>query len=342
MQSVERQNGSFEAQVVSVLFPTGRPRAHVARFHISSSTPYAVDQTLLSDGERFRIDQALSYAGIHLSIDELNRPSVKGVSTVFPRMTRLLDNDVRAGLLMDEGRYSPRMVIAGKSGIYNALVIAGAISLGDALRLINQESRSIDEARNRYAGGMIVAKEVVDLQQVARGHLKEGENNLGSLKLYARLDKKTEEVYIGIYKGNPQYNLEALRQADKETDFLGSTDSDAPIHTPLIEPYLVNLQHLLTETKIRQPKVMVIGGEGKQLADPEEIKEEIIRQAIRPYDEQLLNDGLNRLGISRPLEIGVEPRGGKTKYMVGATAVGIGGVLAILALRKYQSRRRSR
>ncbi|MBI4035647.1 hypothetical protein HY383_01735 [Candidatus Daviesbacteria bacterium] len=219
---MERVKDNFTGRIRRVFFPTSRPKVPSLRFHISSGT-----------------DQ------------------IPG-----DRVTRLIDNDARARLLQYEGKYSPKAVISGQSGIYNVLVFAQVLSLSDAERLIKAESRAVEVA---------------------------------------------------------------------------------PLYTPALERFLGKFQKIVDELDIKkEPKIMLIGGTGTQISTTEEIKKEIVRQAIRPYDEQLLDNALGLLGIQRPLEIGLEPKGGNIKYVIGATVIGIGGVIAILALRRYQSRRRSR
>lgn len=265
MRSAERLKGRV-ANTIRVFFPTSILRREQAiRFHISSSQPILVDQTLLS-GEDM---EQLAKTPLFYSHSE--------GSLVAARLGRFVQNYAKARLLMDAGKYTPRVVVAGKSGLYNALAVE-MISLGQGIKLVTEEARAIEDAR----------------------------------------------------RGNPDRDL--LVQP-----------LDAPLYTPLLERFLGRFQSTVDHLEIsKEPKITIIGSAGNQLVSAEEFKKEIVRQVISPYDEQLLDNKLALLHIPWPLEIGLETTGGKTKYVIGATAIGIGGVIAILALRKYQARKRAK
>ncbi|MBI2315185.1 hypothetical protein HYU93_03990 [Candidatus Daviesbacteria bacterium] len=205
----------------------------------------------------------MAEAEICFSVVELNQRAGAG-ELVAVRVAKLINNDLQTRLLEREGKYSFQVTAAGKSGLYNALVFAKAISLTDALRLIKEESKAIGLAQKAY--------------------------------------------------------------------FSSAVTSEDLLYTPILRDFLNNMQDTTAEVAIKQPNLTVVNGKGNKVSGEAEIRQEIIEQALRPYNELAVNETLRKLKAYRPFEVGLQPRGNKT-YLTGAMAAGT--ILALIACEAY-------
>lgn len=245
-----------------VFFPLAlRPRS--LRFHIPYQSA-GIDQGLLTGKqETSGVNSILAEAEICFSVAELNQRAGAG-ELVAARVAKSVNNDLQARLLEREGRYPFRVVAAGKSGLYNALVFAEVISLTDALHLIKEESRAIGLAQKVYLSSAVTPEDL--------------------------------------------------------------------LYTPILKGFLGNMQEAMAKVEIRQPKLTVVSGKGSKVSGEVEIRQEIIEQALRPYDESAVDEALRELKVYRPFEIGLQPRGNR-RYLIGAMAAGT--ILALIAYEAY-------
>lgn len=330
MTSVEE----IRNKVLDVCLPQRLLKKRPLMFYIQGERAAQIPN-LLPDEERSQLDSALQQTDICSSIQDLNEKLKANPGEIlFRRVAGFVNNDIRARLLQDQG-YSPKVVISGESGIYNALLVAKSISLVDALRLISAESRSIKEAREKYQGGMLIAQTIGEVNQQAGVVFEETVQTLTGYRWDVRIGEDSKKLYIGAYGGSLETNLEDLRQIDKRAHFSPLNDPEAPLHTPLLSPFLGNFQTVLDKLDIQQPDIIVIGGKGSRVATIEEIKEEIIRQTTGSYNAQLIDDALSSLHRPLPFEVGLEPKDHTKKYLIGAFVAGIGavGILALIRLR---------
>lgn len=261
MKGVEQKAGQVARRLGNVFFNQSRQPDSI-RFHITYRR-LGINPSLLSAEDIKTASLALEEAGVYSSVGELNQRATAG-EFLAVRIAGCISNDAQARLLEREGKYLPRMVISGESGIYNSLVFTKAICLPDVFCLIKEEARAVKLARN--------------------------------------------------------------------THFSPRDGLDDPFHKPILERFLGNFQRVLGSIEIKQPELMLIGGRGEQLCTIGQIKQELTRQAITPYDGHLVDKALKH--ASRPFEIGLDLQQNDTKkYLtVGAALVGTAGVVAILAV----------
>lgn len=263
---MERVEAGLKGRFLRVFFPQ-RPKVPNLMFHLHSDSPFQIDQRLLSKEEIRQLNDALRRASICSSVNDLSRKFGRDEieEVVFRRVGRFIDNYVQMQALRGGG-YQPTVVASEDSGIYNALVVAEAISLEDALALVREESRALAIAHGTH---------------------------------------------------------------DKDR----FTNPEIPLHTPLMQPHIAEFNHALAKIIINKARVKVVGGNGNTITTPEEIRQEIIRQTTAQNNEKAVRTTLQRLGISKPYEIGLDRTENDNKYLtIGAAALGTAGALAILAV----------
>lgn len=299
------------------------------RFHIPAGIASSATQGLLPDEE--------SDIGFN---EGFNSKTARQL--LAARVARFKSNDHQARSLQREG-HEPKVVISGKGGTCNMLVFSEAITSPTALAIFQAESALIADAQRFFNGGMFSALISEAIERQARIELIEGEFKLDAgQSFYIRRGNKREEVYVGAHTKALDFNryIMVLKEIVPGAKWSRIKDPEAPLHTPLIEPYSKDFETFVNRLTISEPKMTIIGGRGNTIS-LEEIKQEIVRQTFLPYDEQQVDDTLRRLGIPQPVEIGLGPMN-KYKLIVGVLAgTGVVGVGGFLARRAYKDKKSS-
>ena len=102
-----------------------------------------------------------------------------------------------------------------------------------------------------------------------------------------------------------------------------------PFRSRLMRPYLGELEGVLSETDIKEPKVQMVGSNGKMITTAAGIRQAIMRQPVEPGNEEAVRRALRRLSVSPVQEIGLDDVDDTKKYLtIGAIVVlGAGGII---------------
>ncbi len=208
----------------------------------------------------------------------------------------LSERDPSAGEL---GGGLPASAAAGLSlGEYSALVFAGSLEFEEALEIVGARGRFMQEACDLEAGGMVsvlglTAEEVE--RAVARGR------SAGPIGI-ANYNAPTQLVISGARAA-----LEAAVAAAKG---MGSRRAiplrvAGAYHSPLMAPATARLRPLLSRARIRAPRIPFYSNvSGGEVADPEAIRDFLIRQVESPVRWEDTLRGMAGKGIRRALEVG--------------------------------------
>lgn len=323
---MERVTHSLGGRIREIFHPGAPDNGYSLRFHIPAGIAASATQGLLLDEES----------------EDIGFNSKTARQLLAARVARFKDNDRQARLLQSEGHES-KVVISGEGGTYNALVLAEAITSSAALPIFRAESVMIADARRYYNGGMFSALVSKTAEERARIELIEGEFTLDAgQSFYIGRGEKREEVYVGVHTKALDFNryIMVLREIVPGVKWSAIKGPEAPLGTPLIEPYLKDFKAFADGLTIVEPQMAVIGGRGNILT-LEEIRQEIVRQTFLPYDKQQVDDALKLLGIPQPVEIGLEPM---NKYkaiggvLAGVAVVSAGGFLVRKAYKRNKKR----
>lgn len=195
-----------------------------------------------------------------------------------------------------EGGRKPLFMAGHSLGEYSALTCSGAVSLSDALRLVQQRCRLAK--RMEETGTMTVVNNVTKMlvEEACR-----------------KCSSESQPVVIGCYNSPGQFVISGHRDkvADVE-DYLSSYKaqitpllSTPPFHSPLLTDAAAELKTVLEETEFRKPQYTVISNVSAQpYTDGTSIREGLYKQMVLPvYWEETL-DVLEEQDIRIIFEIG--------------------------------------
>ena len=143
-------------------------------------------------------------------------------------------------------------VMAGHSlGEYSALVAAGALDFGDALRLVRRRGELMQEAVPLGAGAMaaLIGPDEETVVGVARDAAE------GQVVAVANLNSPGQTVIAGSREAVERAVTLAKERGAKKAVLLKVS---APFHSPLMAPAREGLEPLLAETKFADPAVPVV------------------------------------------------------------------------------------
>jgi [acyl-carrier-protein] S-malonyltransferase len=191
-------------------------------------------------------------------------------------------------------------VAAGHSlGEYSALVAAGALSLGDALRAVRSRGQLMQEACPAGQGTMAA---LIGLDFAAVKRICEEATCDGEVAVPANLNAPGQIVVSG--------HAAAVRRALEAAKTAGGTVSvelkvSAPFHSPLMEPARRGMQPILEALEMRPPNFGVIANVTAEVnRDAARIKPLLLEQITAPVRWEESMGTLARMGIEETIEFG--------------------------------------
>ena len=191
-------------------------------------------------------------------------------------------------------------VVAGHSlGEYSALVAAGALDLADAVSLVHQRGKLMQEAVPAGTGAMAAflgAEEslVREVAMAAAG---------GQVCSVANLNAPGQTVIAG--------NREAVERAIEEGKKRGARKSmllavSAPFHCALMAPARAGMEPLIAKVPLRDPRVPVVCNvDARPLTSASEIRDALLRQIDQPVRWIESIECMRReLGVASFVEVG--------------------------------------
>jgi [acyl-carrier-protein] S-malonyltransferase len=189
--------------------------------------------------------------------------------------------------------------VAGHSlGEYSALVCVGALAFKDAVKVVRQRGRLMQEAVPAAAGAMAVVMGL-DTEAVRAVCDEAGEGDV---------------VTPANYNGGGQVVIAGSKAAVSRAIFLARARGakrvldlpvSAPFHCSLMRPAAEGLQKVLNDVKIRSYSIGVVTNVDAEVnLDATRVKSLLTEQAVRPVRWEESVRKLEQLGVSRVLEIG--------------------------------------
>ena len=189
----------------------------------------------------------------------------------------------------------PPTFVAGHGiGAYAALVVADALSLSDAVRLIRERGRLMNEAGQRTPGGM-VSMTGLDAETVRDVCLTAGTD-------VAYIDAPDQVTISGTQ--------ETLTRARRLMQIKGARRVvplrvSGPFYSPLMEPALERLRNAIAGFTFNTPSVPVVANVTAQpLTDLEAIKEELVSQITHSVRWQQSVENMIAKGVTTFFEMG--------------------------------------
>ena len=185
--------------------------------------------------------------------------------------------------------------VAGHSlGEYTALVVAGALELGEAVQLVRERGRLMYEAGLRNPGSMLA---VIGLDEEAVREV-----GLQSQSEISNINCPGQMVLSGP--------VEALAEADRLARARGARllvplKVSGAFHSALMEPVLDEFGAVVTGLHLRTPAISVISNvTGRPLTDIDSIRDEMVKQLRNCIQWQASVEHMIAGGVRRFYEIG--------------------------------------
>jgi len=192
------------------------------------------------------------------------------------------------------GLPAPTFVAGHGVGAYSALVAAEALNLSDAVRLVRERGRLMNEAGQRTPGGML-SMTGLDIETVRNICLTAGTE-------IAYIDAPDQTAISGTQ--------ESLTKARRLLQLKGARrilplKVNGPFYSPLMEPALVRLRSAIAGFTFNKPTVPVVANVTAQpLTDLEAIKEELVSQIVHTIRWQQSVENMIAGGVSTFFEMG--------------------------------------
>jgi [acyl-carrier-protein] S-malonyltransferase len=201
-------------------------------------------------------------------------------------------------VLQSETSLTPDWVAGHSLGEYSALVCAGALQFSDAIRVVRERGRLMQEAVPAGEGAMGV---VLGLEQeVVRSLCAEASN--GEVVAPANFNGGGQIVIAGCKNAVARaIALAKGRGAKKVLDLPVS----APFHCALMRPAAEGLKQVLSEIVVKPFSVGVVTNvEAAVNLDPDRVKSLLTEQTVQPVRWEESVQRLGELGCQRVLEVG--------------------------------------
>lgn len=248
-----------------------------------------------------------------LTLTENAQPALMAVSMA---VIRVLETE-KGFRLADRVSY-----VAGHSlGEYSALAATGALSLGDAARLLRTRGRAMQQAVPVGQGamaallgvGLDVAEKVA--AEAAQGEVCEVAN-----------DNEPTQVVLSGHKSAIDRVAEVGRRHGVRRAL--PLPVSAPFHCALMQPAAVVMSEALAGVEIGRPVVPVVANvRAEPISDPQEIRRCLVEQVTGTVRWRECVTRMGELGVSRFYEIGAGKvlSGLVKRILKDAGAMAIGG-----------------
>jgi [acyl-carrier-protein] S-malonyltransferase len=201
-------------------------------------------------------------------------------------------------VILSQTEVRPTVVAGHSLGEYSALVAAQAVDFFDALRLVRERGRLMQEACPDGRGKM-VAILGLDGDQVSK--LCQEVARLGVAEL-ANLNGPGQVVVSGEAAPLEELARRAQQQGAKKAIFLTVS---GPFHSSLMEPAAQGMAAALGKVTFSSPTVPVIANVDAELSYSQETaKQLLLAQICKPVRWEQSMRRLSQLGVTKAVEVG--------------------------------------
>ena len=189
---------------------------------------------------------------------------------------------------------APTFVAGHSLGEFTALIVAGVLTLSDAVRLVRERGRLMHEAGRRKHGGMMAVLGL-DLPVVENICLSVG-------TVVSNINCPGQIVISG-----PQENLEKARRLAKTKGARRTIPLkvSGAFHSFLMEPAIEGLKSAVAGVNFSKPSMPIISNvTAQQLTAVETIKEELVSQIVHCVKWQQSVEATIAKGVTTFFEIG--------------------------------------
>lgn len=240
------------------------------------------------------VDKTLGFSLSRLCFDG-PQEELRQTINVQPAVVTTSVACLKAALEASNNALPEPVFVAGHDvGTYTALVATNALSLSDAVRLIRERGRLMNEAGQRVAGGM-VAMSGLDIETFKNICFATGAE-------IAYIDA-SDQVTIS---GTQESLIKARRLAQiKGARRIIPLRVSGPFNSTLIESAMERMRNAIAQFTFIKPLVPIVANvTGQPLIDLEAIKEELVSQIVRPVQWQQAIENMIARGVTTFFEMG--------------------------------------
>jgi len=199
-----------------------------------------------------------------------------------------------------ETQATPQVVAGHSLGEYTALVVAGAISLAEAMPLVRFRAEAMQEAVPVGAGAMAA---ILGLDAAAvRAGCEAAHEATGEVVSAANFNDPRQTVIAGS-KAAVDKACELLKAAGAKRTLPLSVS--APFHSPLMKPAAERLRSKLATVQIDAPTIPVIDNiDVRSETEPAAIRDALYRQAYGPVRWEETIRAIRARGVTAIFECG--------------------------------------
>ena len=201
-------------------------------------------------------------------------------------------------LWLARGGAEPVLVAGHSLGEYSALVVAGVLQLKDAVTLVELRGRAMQEAVPAGQGamaavmGLDAAAVIAACTEAAQGQVVQAVNFNEPKQTVIAGDKAAVERAAQIVKAKGAKRALMLPVS-------------APFHCALMQPAADVLKAHLASVTLSAPRIPVLNNvDVAQLADPEAIRDALVRQAASPVRWVETMQAMHAAGVTHVFECG--------------------------------------
>ena len=206
-----------------------------------------------------------------------------------------------AALRVFEGEYGlkPELAAGHSLGEYSALVAAGALKFADAVRVVRERGRLMQEACPAGRGAMAA---LIGLEPEVVDEICAKVSTDGQIAVPANLNAPGQIVVAG--------HAEPVRRAIEVAKERGATMSvelkvSAPFHCPLMQPARDGMAAVLGAVGVSPLKFPVVSNVTAQPnSDPERVIPLLLEQITSPVRWQSSMEAFGRAGVTDAVEFG--------------------------------------
>ncbi len=200
---------------------------------------------------------------------------------------------------VSEGGAAPAFLAGHSLGEWSALVAAGVVTLDDAVRLVRQRGKFMQEAVPSGVGAMAA---VIGLDDAA-------------IKAACTEASSATEVAVAVNFNSPGQVVIAGHAGAIDRAIAGCKERgakralplpvSAPFHTPLMKPAADKLASLIEETAFKAPAIPVVHNvHAATESDPQKIKTLMIEQIYSPVLWVDCVEAMHNKGVNTLVEVG--------------------------------------
>ena len=250
-------------------------------------------------GVRDTLAEADEALGFSLSSLMAEGPIEKLTLTTHTQPAVLAHSVAVLRLLRSAGIDEPVAVAGHSLGEYSALVCAGSLSFGDALRVVQQRGRFMQEAVPAGLGTMAA---VIGLESQRVSEICEQLSNDAALVCAANFNDPVQTVIAG-HTAAVEAAIPVLKEAGARRVLL--LPVSAPFHCALMSPVQKRLDVELQAVKISDPEFPVIGNvDALAHSQGTHIRHRLVEQVCAPVRWVDCIRALRDAGATELLELG--------------------------------------